>query len=103
MEVDQRESPNMKENGVPRVKYILVAVLPRAREDERLEDECLSQATLRRVFGTYIFGAYLNIIFKRCFQFYLCELTAYGEVTSLQNLLLSVLKTGAENHSVPLF
>lgn len=94
----------MKENGVSRVKYILVAVLPRAKEDERLEQASrLSQATLRRVFGTYFFGAYLSIIFKRYFQFYLCELTAYGEVTSLQNLLLSVLKTGAENHSVPLF
>ena len=45
MQVDQRVSPNMKENGVPRVKYILVAVLPRAREDERREDESLSQAT----------------------------------------------------------
>ena len=40
MQVDQRVSPNMKENCVPRVKYILVAFLPRAREDESL-----SQAT----------------------------------------------------------
>ena len=104
MQVDQRESPKMKENGVPRVKYILVAVLQRAREDERLEDESLSQETPEEGFRyLYIFGAYLSIIFKRYFQFYLCELTAYGEVTSLQNLLLSVLKTGAENHSVPLF
>ena len=94
----------MKENGVSRVKYILVAVLPRAREDERLEQIlCLSQATLRRIFGTYFFRAYLRIIFKRYFQFYLCELTVYGEVTSLQNLLFFVLKTGAENHSLPLF
>ena len=94
----------MKENDVSRVKYILVAVLPKAREDERLEQvPFLSQATLRRAFGTYFFGAYLSIVFKRYFQFYLCELTAYGEVTSLQSLLFSVLETGAENHSVPLF
>jgi len=45
----------MKENGVPRVKYILVTVFLRVREDERLEQvSYLSQATLRRVFGTFV-------------------------------------------------